>query len=352
MNDKSELSRRASRSAARSLAFAFTAITAWAMPAQAADATPAPPAPSAKPPAATPDAAPQKPEKRAKHVPPPVADDEEDAEPSGASAAPTSSLPPASAAVFSGTQGHSAAPATPPAEAAPTTADTPPAAAPPAPVRTDMPAPKLPDDGRLGTHQSHLIFGVGYRQAFVRQSGLDLFSDDDAVPQLSLSAGHTLFASDRLSFAALGIWDWGSLSSTARGSKTVLYVNRVTLGLEGRYHFVRRLYAFGRIAPGALNTSATLADRVVGLDRTSSGWSFASDFSAGAAFEFAGDARGASNHPRGWFAVDGGYGFATSSKLDFKTTDPNAGPVRLQPVHFGDLAIRGPFFRLAALITY
>jgi hypothetical protein len=150
----------------------------------------------------------------------------------------------------------------------------------------------------------------------------------------------------------LVLWDIGTLESTARAAKTELGVNRLTLGAEGRYHFVRRLYAFGRIAPGALNWSASVADGVAGLNRTDSAWSFAGDLSAGAAFEFAGDDRGASTRPRAWVAFDGGYGWAGSSKLDLKPENDAEAPVRSQPLAFGELAIRGPFLRFSVTGTY
>src|SRR5262249_46807392 len=154
------------------------------------------------------------------------------------------------------------------------------------------------DDGQMGTHQTHWVVNLGWRVGFVSNAGLDPFSEDNSVPQLSLSAGRTLLADGNLSLVGLALWDWGALESSARGAKTSLGVNRITLGAEGRYHFFRRLYAFGRIAPGALNWSATLEDSVAGLNRTASAWSFAGDLSAGAAFEFAGDNRGHSTRPR------------------------------------------------------
>jgi hypothetical protein len=220
--------------------------------------------------------------------------------------------------------------------------------APPAPERPDPHA----DDGKMGSHQSHFLVNLGYRVSFVGNRGLDAFSDDDAVPQVSLSAGRTLVASGNWSLAALALWDWGQLESTARGAKSTLTVNRITLGAEGRYHLFRRLYVFGRLAPGALQSSAALVDNVTQVNQTSSAWVFAGDLSAGTAFEFAGENRGESLRPRGWIGFDGGYGFATSSQLTFKPEQPAESPVRTQPQAFGELAVRGGFLRLTVTGTY
>jgi hypothetical protein len=226
----------------------------------------------------------------------------------------------------------------------------------PPPNTASSPAPERPephaDDGKMGSHQSHWLASIGYRVAFVGNSGLDPFSTDDAVPQVSLAVGRTVFASGNWSLAALALWDWGSLESTARGAKSSLTLNRITLGIEGRYHFFRRLYAFGRLAPGALSSSATLVDNVTGLDQTSVSWVFAGDLSGGAAFEFAGENRGQSRRPRAWVGVEGGYGFASSAELRFKPEEGTAAPVRTQPQSFGELAVRGGFLRMAVSGTY
>lgn len=220
------------------------------------------------------------------------------------------------------------------------------------PAAPEQPDPNSLDDGKMGTHQTHWIVSIGWRQGFVGNSGLDPFSENNAVPQLSLSAGRTLLADGNLSLVGLVLWDWGMLESSARGAKTTLAVNRLTLGAEGRYHFVRRLYAFGRLAPGALNWSASLEDGVAGLNQTDSAWSFAGDLSAGAAFEFGGSDRGASTRPRAWIAFDGGYGWAGSSKVELKPENEGEAPVRAQPLALGELAVRGPFLRFSVTGTY
>jgi hypothetical protein len=207
------------------------------------------------------------------------------------------------------------------------------------------------DDGRMGTHQTHWLFGVGLRESFIATDGFDLFSKNNALPQLSVHAGRVLYASGPLSLAALVSWDWGTVQAEARGADTELVINRFTMGGEGRFHILRRLYAFGRVAPGALNAATKFTDRIAGVDRTSSSWAFAADFSLGAAIEFAGDARGASSRPRGFFSAEGGYGWAQSTELSYEPEGETT-PVRLQPLSLGELAVRGSFLRVSAVITY
>jgi len=242
--------------------------------------------------------------------------------------------------------------------------DVSPAVPPPAvsPNAVVMPPPPRPasevelnqiDDGQMGTHQEHWLLGVGLRELFVTGKGYDPFSTDNVLPQVSINLGRAFYASGPVSLAGLFGWDYGSTKATARQADTSLVVHRITAGAEGRYHLLRRLYVFGRIAPGALHSAATLHDQVVGFDRETDAWVFTSDFSLGAAFEFAGDARGASTRPRGWIGADGGYSWSASSKVDFKDTGSNSqAPARLEPLRFDDLALRGAFFRLTATLTY
>jgi hypothetical protein len=210
------------------------------------------------------------------------------------------------------------------------------------------------DDGQRGTHQEHWLFGVGLRETFVTGKGYDPFSTDNVLPQVSLDLGRAFYANGPLSIAGLVAWDYGSTKATARQADTSLVVHRITAGAEGRYHLIRRLYVFGRIAPGALHSSATLRDQVAGIERESQAWVFTGDLLVGAAFEFAGDARGASTRPRAWVGADGGYSWSASSKVDFKDTTGSGSqaPARLEPLRFDDLALRGGFFRLTATLTY
>jgi hypothetical protein len=205
----------------------------------------------------------------------------------------------------------------------------------------------------MGTHQEHWIVGIGLRESFIAHSGFDPFSTNNVLPQFSVDAGRALYASGPFSLAVLALFDYGSVKANARGADTSLNVARVTAAAEARYHFWRRFYLFGRVAPGALHSGAALKDPVAGVDQEADAWAFASDFSLGAAVEFAGEARGDSSRPRGWLGLDGGYGYAQATKLALKTSDTSANvPARLEPVALGELAVRGGFFRVNGTITF
>ena len=270
------------------------------------------------------------------------------AEPAPATSAPAAEPAP-SAAAASSSETSPAVTAVPPAATAPNAT-----ARPPHPSKRALPdEPLHPDDGQMGTHQEHWLFGIGLRESFVAHSGFDPFSTNNVLPQFSVDAGRVLFASGQLSFAALALFDYGSVKASARGLNTSLSVSRVTAAAEGRYHFWRRFYLFGRVAPGALYSGAMLSDPIAGGEQHSNSWAFATDLSLGAALEFAGEARGASNRPRGWIGLDGGYGWAQASKLAFKSSEGDANaPARLEPVELGELAVRGGFFRVNGTITF
>jgi hypothetical protein len=219
------------------------------------------------------------------------------------------------------------------------------------PATPDAPQPP-PDDGLMGTHQDHLHLGFGIRTSFIPNEGYDLFSKDNDLVQISLSFGRTVLAMGDTSLDASIIYDWGPSVSTVRGAETSIDVHRVSLGLEGRYHLFRRLYFFGRLAPGAVRFDADLQDGGADVLRESGDWLFSADLGAGAAFEFIGEPRGMSNRPRGFLVADGGYGWTTSSSLDFVAAEGQPAPARLEPLELGELALRGGYFRVAASITY
>jgi hypothetical protein len=228
------------------------------------------------------------------------------------------------------------------------------ASAPPNPTKPAAPVEKdeAPDDGAMGSHRDHWIGTLGVRTNYVTNSGYDPFDSDNALSQLALGVGRTLASDDQLSLAGLLLWDWGRSEAKARGAESALDVHRLTLAAEGRYHLIRRLYVFGRLAPGALHWKAKLQDRVADLELADDRWVFAADLSAGAAFEFAGEKRGASKRPRGWVSADGGYGWSAASGVELAAEDANEAPARSEPVALGDLGLRGGFFRVALGLTY
>ena len=202
------------------------------------------------------------------------------------------------------------------------------------------------DDGLLGTHQDHYFLGIGPRIGFIADAGLDPFSTTDAFSQVAIHGGRTLFTEGDLSLAMVLEWDYGARSASARGLDTDIGVHRVTLGAEGRYHLLRRLYGYVRLAPGALHTWATMSH----LETTA--WAFAADASLGAAFEVFGARAGKTNKPRGWVTLNGGYGFATDTELTLSPAEGKNNPERTASVELDPLSMSGPFVGGAVSLSY
>jgi hypothetical protein len=221
----------------------------------------------------------------------------------------------------------------------------------------DRPAEE-PDDGKLHGFQQHLLAFGGVRVAKITSKGFDPFADSDELAQFELGVGGTLLSSGNLSLAGLFLYDIGGRSDTARGEKSELTVHRLTLGAEGRYHFFRQLFVFGRVAPGVVHSIASIEDQSVGIDqREARDWVFATDLSAGASVALTNWRGGASKRKvNAWITLDGGYGFAAETDLmlapDTPPGEEGGGPERGEPVDMGTLSLRGPFMRVAFVISY
>jgi hypothetical protein len=203
----------------------------------------------------------------------------------------------------------------------------------------------------LGSYQSHWMGLLGVRAGFIGHQGLDPFAENDVLMQVSLGGGRTLLTFGDLSLAAVAFWDYGERTAAARGEPTFLGVHRLTLGPEARYHLLPELYAFGRIAPGAIRTSAELEDSVTFTTLEAKGWTFALDATLGGAYQVWGKKSGHSNKPRVWLVAEGGYGWATERDLLLAASSDDA-PHRVAAVDFGALAVRGPTFRVSGALTF
>lgn len=219
-------------------------------------------------------------------------------------------------------------------------------------VGADEPSPErferdeAPDDGLLGTHQSHFFLGIGPRVGFIADEGLDPFSSTDAFAQVAIFGGSTLFTDGDLSLAVVLEWDYGEREARARGLEANLGVHRVSLGAEGRYHVLRRLYGYVRLAPGALYTWAELNQLETDV------WAFSADASVGAAFELFGAKAGETNKPRGWVSLHGGYGFGTEADLTLSAAKDSNSPQRTASLELDALSMSGPFVGGAVSLSY
>jgi len=210
-----------------------------------------------------------------------------------------------------------------------------------------------PYDGNLRHHQDHWLGFIGFRVGKISSSGFDPFADSDELAQFSAGVGRTVMTSGSFSLAGLFLYDIGGRSSEARGANTDLTVHRLTLGAEPRYHFLRQLFVFGRVAPGAIHSIAKIEDLSTGVsNQATRDWVFATDLSAGATLDLSGFSKYSRKRKvAAWISFEGGYGFAGETELSM-TADGSDGPVRAEPLDLGELALAGPFMRGTFVLTY
>jgi len=193
---------------------------------------------------------------------------------------------------------------------------------------------------------------LGFRAGFMRDSGYDPFSTNDMFTQFSVGGTRTLFVDRALSIAAGVRWDYGRASATARGAEASLSMHRLAVPLEARYHVTRWMYAFARLAPGAMRTSASLTDGSSADTLTDAHWTFSADASLGSAFLVGPHSAPTRHLGRWWFTQELGYGWTQAKALDMGVAPAEDdfrqyGSIALRPI-----AMRGVFFRLGVALTF
>jgi hypothetical protein len=207
------------------------------------------------------------------------------------------------------------------------------------------------DAQALGSHQRHLRLDLGVRTQFVSDAGLDPFSENDVVPQLSLGASYAFWARDKLSVAGAFGFDYASWSAKARSNETSLDLQRFTLGPEARYHVLRVLVVTAKVAPSLTRQSASLSTGLA-TDLAKVTWKGGVDATAGVAVEVFGFHSGLSRSPRLWVTGEGGYGWTAANRLILRPDDADDAPQRLEPVDLGDLSLSGPLFKISAALSF
>jgi hypothetical protein len=206
------------------------------------------------------------------------------------------------------------------------------------------------------------VVTAGVRTDVVTSTGLDPFSDSDALAQSSLAARYVVSPRHAPGFG-LGLdWDHGSFSSTARGSRTQLDTDRFSLTLEGRLPLASHLFGVARVAPGILRRSARLNDwslpnpaysMTSGFTAEQTSSTASVDGSLGLDLLVA-EARPGLVAPIGfWLTGDAGYSYSAGRNLVLASQagDPSAGRTD-EPIRLGQLALRGFFFRFAVSVSF
>lgn len=208
-----------------------------------------------------------------------------------------------------------------------------------------------PDPEALGNHQKNIRLDAGARAQFIKNRGLDPFSTNDAIVQLSLQGSYGFWARDRLSLAAVVGFDIGGSSANARSDEASLDLARFTLAPELRYHVLRVLALTAKLGPTLTREAAKVSGGLdTALVRTD--WKLGFDATAGAAVELWGYRNGSSRKPRVWLSGEGGYGWSAPLQLTLKPAESGSAPQRLTPLQLEDLTLAGPLFRITAGLSF
>jgi hypothetical protein len=236
----------------------------------------------------------------------------------------------------------------------------------PTPDRSSRPArgrddPALSPAERVALHP--YLGVIGARTMMLASEGYDLFSSNDSFAAFTLGFGRSVYAEGQFTFAVMAFWDAGGRSSNLRGEPTEMFVHRLSLGPELRFHPLQDGYLFGRVSPALLNTVATLDESSTGAEHVArsddidlgflSSWDFGVDVTIGLAYELFGSAGHRAGPMRFWLYGEGGYGWASSTPLAWKPeAEDSAAPQRVAVLDQGELAVRGGLFRVAVATTF
>lgn len=193
---------------------------------------------------------------------------------------------------------------------------------------------------------------AGVRVGKIRDAGYDPFATDDALVATTIGASRTVFQRGQLTIAPGIAWDYSESNASARGASSRLVVHRLAATAEIRWHFLPILYGFAKLAPGALHGAATLDDSSSRTQLGDGFWSFSLDESAGAAFLVTPEDEPHVEQVRLWVTAEAGYGYVSRHDVVLRPDVPDEQASRYGGVALGSLALRGPFLRVAAAVTY
>ena len=214
---------------------------------------------------------------------------------------------------------------------------------------TDVPDPVPTMDKRVVS----TTLDVGVRTTYVRESGFDPYSQNDALVQGTFGATRTIVVRWPFSIAVGGRWDFGGTSSTARGAETNLGVHRLLAPVEGRFHFGGRDgYFFARVAPGAVRMSASVKDASLDTPMGVTAWTPALDASVGYAWLMGPRSRPELHRARFWLLPEVGYAWSGSLPMVMGPSVAADDPRQFGSLTMPSLALRGPFFRVGAGLSF
>lgn len=193
-------------------------------------------------------------------------------------------------------------------------------------------------------------FGVyiGFRAMNVKNPGYDPYSTGDALVQHALGFSFSPWRTRPLSLHFLGEWNMGASTAYARGAETNLLVNRIALGLEGRWMPKSRFYLYGKLVPSLVHLGGEIDDYELGVTLESSSWAVMLDASAGAALRLGTAGKEPKRTASFWLMMDWGYSFASQASMTFRPADVDDesrtfGAINLPGLRPGGLVTRSSF---------
>lgn len=141
------------------------------------------------------------------------------------------------------------------------------------------------------------------------------------MPAAAFSFAYTPWRSLPFSVYGVGEWSIGGVGpNDVRTAESSLVMNRLGLGLEGRYEPISRLYMFVKLMPTAMNLSGSIDAQGLYPRLTGDDWTWGFDATAGTAIRIGNIGRDESPKSTFWISLDLGYGFAGEAKVVLRPT--------------------------------
>ncbi len=219
------------------------------------------------------------------------------------------------------------------------------------PEEPKIPASQLP----FTYHVNHIDVHGGFRIVGTYDDELEPFLVDPVMADVFVRGGMAFGLTDRIAIAPS--IELGAASGTATVREIDSQIDKVhaTLGVEGRYHFIHRMFGYARLAPGL-----EFVDARLGIEDTSGELSsgkfpgsvgFQFDAALGASLRLFGPSDGRKRDPRLWVFAEGGYRASTKHELSL-SVDEDDGPRRAAPVDLAPLHFSGGFFSTGLMASF
>ncbi len=210
----------------------------------------------------------------------------------------------------------------------------------------DLPRPEV----RIRPHRYGLYFGI--RAMNLKDPGYDPYSDSDAFVQNALSFSFSPMRTRPFSLHFLAEWNIGASSAYARGAQTDLLINRVALGIEGRWMPKSRFYLYAKVVPSAANIDAEIDDYALGGTLETNVWTFLLDTSAGAALRLGTAGKEPGRTVSFWLMMDWGYTFAKAAEMKFQPVDESDPTRRFGIINLPNFQVNGFVTRATFGLTF